>query len=247
MVLDRQPREGLARVLAHVFCFPLAALTSGQKKPLLCSVLCFGRDLRVHNVLCTSLIKMSEKVDPRIQKLAVEDPVALFLMLAEMREKGLDPITEGVLPGNPVTKTVKNADRWARQQIDNAVAAGSDWLDGVKNPSRNPIESAIAAKEKWQDRLQAAIKDGKWEKNLAKSSLAEIIEVAGKVGTGAYTTGVSARETKIKKRVAELQPLVQSVSNTIQAMPDKTDADREKRLLNARKLMLEVGKKRAGA
>jgi len=27
-------------------------------------------------------------------------------------------------------------------------------------------------------------------------------------------------------------------------MPDKTDADREKRLLQARKLMLEVGKKR---
>jgi hypothetical protein len=30
-------------------------------------------------------------------------------------------------------------------------------------------------------------------------------------------------------------------------MPDDTDANREKRLISARKLMLEVGKKRAGA
>jgi len=190
---------------------------------------------------------MEEKIDPRIQKLAVEDPVAFFRSLCELREQGKDPITEGILPGNPVTKTVKSADRWASQQISNAAAAGDDWLDGVKNPSRNPIESAIAAKDKFVDRLNAAIKDGKWEKNLAKSSLAEIVEVATKVGTGAYTTGVTARETKIRKRVAELQPLVQSVSNTIQAMPDKTDADREKRLVNARKLMIDVGKKRAGA
>jgi len=190
---------------------------------------------------------MGEKIDPRIQKLAVEDPVAFFLSLCEMREQGKDPIAEGILPGNPVTKTVKSAERWATQQIDNAKAASKDWLDGVKNPSRNPIESAIAAKEKFLDRLKAALDAGKWEKNLAKSSLAEIIEVAGKVGTSAYETGVGARETKIRKRVGELQPLVQSVSNTIQAMPDKSDVDREKRLVSARKLMIEVGKKRAGA
>jgi hypothetical protein len=29
-------------------------------------------------------------------------------------------------------------------------------------------------------------------------------------------------------------------------MPDKTDADREKRLIAARRLMIEVGKKRRG-
>jgi hypothetical protein len=97
------------------------------------------------------------------------------------------------------------------------------------------------------DRLQTAIKDGKWEKNLKKVSHADIVSVVEKLGSGVYASGVSAREDKIKKRVAELQPLVQAVSDTIQAMPDKTDADREKRLIQARKLMLEVGKKRAGA
>lgn len=189
---------------------------------------------------------MPHEVDPRIRDLAVKDPVALFLSFVEMREAGTDPVKEGVLPSNPVTKKVKSADRWASQQIENAKAAGSDWLDGVKNPSRNPIEAALDKKAKWADRLQAAIKADKWAKNLAKSSHAEIVEVAEKIGASGYTNGVDARASKIRKRVAELQPLVQSASDAIQAMPDATDADREKRLIAARKLMIEVGKKRAG-
>ncbi len=190
---------------------------------------------------------MHEKIDPRVQKLAAEDPVAFFNALLDLRAQGKDPVSEGILPGNPITRKVKSADRWARQQIDNAVAAADDWLDGVKNPSRNPIEAALDKEKKWEDRLTQAIKDKKWSKNLKKVTQADIIEVAEKVGSAGYSAGVSARESKIKKRVGELQPLVQEVSNAIQAMPDGTDAEREKRLLAARKLMLEVGKKRAGA
>jgi len=190
---------------------------------------------------------MNEKVDPRIQQLANEDPVALFRSLCELREQGRDPITEGILPGNPVTKKVKDATRWASQQIANAKAAADDWLDGVKNPSRNPIEAALAANEKRIDRLQESIKTKKWEKNLGKATLADITTVAEKLGSGVFSSGVEARTAKINKRVGELQPLAQDVSNTIQAMSDKTDADREKRLTAARKLMIEVGRKRAGA
>jgi len=187
-----------------------------------------------------------EKLDPRLQELLDKDPVAFFHAIADLRLSGQDPVELGILPGNPVTRKVKSADRWAGQQIKNAVDAADDWLDGVKNPSRNPIDAAIAAKDKFLDRLKQALDAGKWEKGLAKSSQAEIIEIATKVGTGAYSTGVSARESKIKRVVGELQPLVQGVSDTIQAMPDKSDAEREKRLTSARKLMIEVGKKRRG-
>lgn len=187
-----------------------------------------------------------EKLDPRLAALLEEDPIAFFSALADLRKQGQDPVELGIVPGNPVTRKVKSADRWAAQQIKNAQDAADDWLDGVLNPSRNPIEAAIAAKDKWEDRLKQAIADKKFEKGLAKSSLSEIQEIAKKVGSGTYSTGVGARESKIKRVVGELQPLVQSVSDTIQAMGDKTDAEREKRLLSARKLMIEVGKKRRG-
>ena len=189
-----------------------------------------------------------EKETLTMFRAAVEkDPIAVFNQLADLYTQGLNPVEAGLVPGNPVTRTVKSADRWAKQQIENAEAAGDDWLDGVKNPARDPVEAALAAEAKWEARLQAAIKAKKWAKNLKKSSHAEIVEVAEKVGTGAYTGGVRARETKIGRVVKELQPLVQAASNVIQGMPDKTDADREKRLLTARKLMIEVGTKRAGA
>jgi len=187
-----------------------------------------------------------EKLTPEMQALLDKDPVAFFRGLVELREKGEDPVKIGLIPGNPVTKKVKSADRWAKQQIENAKAAADDWEDGVKNPSRNPIEAALAANDKRIDRLNESIKNKKWEKNLAKVSPSEILEVVTKLGSGVYSSGVEARTSKIQRRVTELQPLVQSVSDTIQNMSDKTDADREQRLLKARKLMLEVGKKRAG-
>jgi len=189
---------------------------------------------------------VEEKLSPEMQALLDKDPVAFFLGLVKLREQGLDPVETGVIPGNPVTKKVKDATRWASQQVKNAVDAREDWLDGVKNPSRNPIEAALAANEKRIDRLKQSLDAKKWEKNMAKVSPAEIVEVATKLGSGVYSAGVEARTSKIQKRVNELQPLVQDVSNTIQGMSDKTDADREKRLLTARKLMIEVGKKRAG-
>jgi len=190
---------------------------------------------------------MSEKLDPRLQKILDEDPVAFFHAIVEARQAGHDLKAEGILPANPVTRKVKDATRWADQQIKNAKDAADDWLSGVKNPARNPIEAALAANDKRIDRLKASIDAKKWEKNLGKATQADIITVVEKLGSTVYATGVEARTSKINKRVAELQPLAQDVSNTIQAMPDKTDADREKRLLTARKLMLEVGKKRAGA
>jgi len=190
---------------------------------------------------------MSEKLDPKMKELLDADPVAFFLGLVELRARGIDPVADGVIPSNPVTKKVKDATRWATQQIKNAKDAADDWLDGVKNPSRNPVESALAANDKRIDRLQESIKNKKWEKNLGKVSPADIVDVATKLGSRVYADGVGARENKINKRVAELQPLVQDVSNTIQNMSDKTDADREKRLLTARKLMIAVGQKRAGA
>lgn len=185
-----------------------------------------------------------EKLSPEMQHLLDTNPVAFFEGLVLIRRQGQDPIELGVIPGNPVTKKVKSAERQAKQLIDHAESAADDWLEGVKNPSRNPIEAAIAAEGKYEDRLLQAIKDKKWAKGLAKSSAAEIVDVAEKIGASGYATGVKARETKIKRVFNELQPLQQAVSDTIQNMPDKTDADREKRLLQARKLMLEVGKKR---
>jgi hypothetical protein len=184
--------------------------------------------------------------DEEYRAVADADPVKLFYTLADLRMAGIEPREEGLVPHNPVTKKVKSPDRWAKQQIEGAIAASAKWLDGVQNPSRDPIAAGIEADDKWKDKIMQAVKEDRRKKGLAKVSHADIVKVATALGTGVYSSGVDARKDKIQKVVNELQPLVQSVSDAIQGMSDKTDADREKRLLAARKLMIEVGKKRRG-
>lgn len=183
--------------------------------------------------------KVASKVDPLIQN---------FNEIIALREAGWkgEPVrlSSGTVLHNPVVKKVITAEKWKDKQVKRAVAAGDEWLEGVKNPSRDPIAAAIAARAKMIDRHAAAMKAGKWKRNLEKSSHAEIVGIVEKLGTGVYTSGVEARDAKIKRVVDEIQPLVQSVSDAIQALPDGTDAEREKRLTSARKLMIEVGAKR---
>jgi len=147
---------------------------------------------------------------------------------------------------NPAKRRVKDASRWTSQQIENAKSAAADWLSGVQNPARDPIAAAIDAKMKWQNRLQAAITDDRFVKGLRKSSLSEIQAVAAAVGPEGFSRGIEARAAKIARVNAELQPLSQAVSDAIQALPDATDSDRAKRLTEARRLMLELGKRRRG-
>lgn len=189
--------------------------------------------------------KLAEEEELRKQ-LEAMDPITKFHTLAELRANGIDPKEIGLVPGNPVTKKVPSGAKMAEKLIKRASVAGDDWVEGFKHPSRDPIEAALAAKDKFIDRLTASIKAGKWDAGLKRTSHADMVAVVDELGPDVYTKGVEARKKKITKVFNELQPLFQSVSDTIQSMPDKTDADREKRLTTARKLMIEVGKKRAG-
>lgn len=161
---------------------------------------------------------------------------------------GVD-LTNTTLPSgrflhNPAKRRVKSASTWAQQQVDNAKASSADWLAGVQSPARDPVEAAKAAVRKWENNLAVAIKDGAYVKGLNKTSAAEVASIAAAVGTSAFEGGLEARRSKIQRVVNELQPLAQGVSDAIQALPDATDADREKRLLAARKAMIELGKRR---
>jgi len=148
--------------------------------------------------------------------------------------------------GNPVTlgPAVIAPEDWAAKQIARASAAADDWLKGVKRPRKNPVEAAIKANDKRKDRLAEAEKADKWRKKMGKVNLDEMYDTIEKVGAGGYRAGVEARTGKITRVAKELQPMVAALRGSIDAMSDATDADREKRLLAARRGMIEIGKKR---
>jgi len=150
--------------------------------------------------------------------------------------------------GNPVTLGARVIDpaEWSKKQIDRAKASGDEWLKRVMKPRKLPTDAAIAADGKRKDRLAESERQGKWLAKMKKVDVDEMYKTIQNVGSAGFVNGIAAREHKVNRVVAELQPMVAAAAATIDAMPQATDGDREKRLITARRLMIEIGKKRAG-
>lgn len=166
--------------------------------------------------------------------------------LKEHPEK-FDFLKEGEA-GNPITlgSRVLSPEEWAEKQTKRATDAAADWEKRVLKPRKLPTEAAIKADGKRKDRLAEAERTGKWLAKMKKVDVDEMYETIKKVGAAGFRAGVEARAHKIKRVVNDLQPLVAAAAATLDAMPTATDADREKKLLAARRIMIEIGKKRAG-
>lgn len=150
--------------------------------------------------------------------------------------------------GNPITlgPPVISPEEWADKQVKNAAAASAEWLKNVQRPRRDPLKSAIAAAPKRAEKVRQALDEGKWEKAMAKVDEDVMFEVIRSVGAEGFRRGVEARKSKVAARAKELQPMITALKKEIEAMPDVTDADREARLLAARRGMIAIGKKRRG-
>lgn len=150
--------------------------------------------------------------------------------------------------GNPITlgPLVISPEEWAEKQVSRASAAASEWEKNVLRPRRDPLKAAIAAAPKRAEKLRESLDQKKWEKAMAKVDEDLMYSVIRKRGASAFRSGVEDRKEKVIARTKELQPMVAALKSTIDAMPDVTDADREKRLLAARRGMIEIGKRRRG-
>jgi len=147
------------------------------------------------------------------------------------------------LPGNPVelAPPVLPAEEWAAKAADRAVAAADEWYKRVMKPRRHPIQAAIAADKKRKDRLAEAERKNKWVKAMEQVDVDEMYKTIEAVGASGFAAGIEARRGKIAKKIAKLQPLVSALKEEIAGMPEETDAQREKRMLAARRGMLKIG------
>ncbi len=141
---------------------------------------------------------------------------------------------------------VTDPNKWHKKLMDRSAQAGQDWVDGVSNPSRDPVQAAIKAAPKWEAKMQEAIASKKWQKKMAKVNPQDIISAAQRAGASAYTTGIQNKSEKILRAIQDLQPRISQAQAKIQAMPDVTDADREARMVANMRAMKQIGKDRAG-
>jgi hypothetical protein len=174
----------------------------------------------------------------------------LFSQVMDTIDNSLQVSAEAdlTLPDNPVTVggRVKSADDWASKQIERSMAAGPDWKKGVLSPRRHPIEAALAADGKRKQKLAEAEREGRWAASMRRVDVDEMYATIEDGGEDAYTAGIRRRQGKIKKKVGRLQPLVEGLAKTLDAMPQDTDAQREAKMIAAKRGMQGIGRKLRG-
>jgi len=185
-------------------------------------------------------------LDQHIKTLAKDpDPVAAFNAIADLFEQN-PGVYEGIhaakeAAGLPARNPGPDGNAMATKMLRNVQAAQSDFVFGMNNPKRDPKQAALAATGKYKDKTMKAIQEGRWEKSVANYDVAAAREAATSDGGAGWATGVAKRETKIRAAMTKLAPLLASVSQTVQQLPQDNDAQREQRMVQNLRLMRQVG------
>lgn len=125
----------------------------------------------------------------------------------------------------------------AEKQIRRAQEAAGDYVNGVNDTQKNPMQRAKAKKEKLKLNFNAAIDNGSWEAGLDSVSFEEWKRLASSKGGERYASGVQAASDDIAAFHAEFAPIVARVQAEVEGMADTTQEQRLQRMLhNARSL-----------
>jgi len=137
---------------------------------------------------------------------------------------------------------VKAPERWVAKQIARVEVSEPEYRAGVSAPDRDPIKAALAANDKRIARLRESIEKKTWEEVMGKLTLADWQRPTLEKGAARFVPGVRFAEPKIRDFVTKWQPILSSIQEAIRAMPEVTDADREKRMIeNLRRLKAAKG------
>ncbi len=134
---------------------------------------------------------------------------------------------------------VKSIERWVKKQIERVSVAGDEFKAGIESVTEAPTLKAVEKKDKWLNNIKKSADF--WEKRLRAVSLDEwkkrTLDKADR-----FSDGVAKAEDKIRKFVSNWQPILKSIQEAVRSLPDTTDADREKRMIeNLRRLKKAKG------
>ena len=130
-------------------------------------------------------------------------------------------------PPNPVTVTegVLDASTWAELIIKRGSDAQDYWKSQSLKPSKDPIKAGIAAEPFYVSQTKKALDSGARKKALEKTNLAEWGEDVEATPASSYGDGLKNKSKKITRKIAALQPLVESLRKAIASMPETNDSE----------------------
>ena len=135
-------------------------------------------------------------------------------------------------PNPPTVQRLPTAAQWVAKQIGNLTAVGAtNYAAGITRPKKDPIQAGIAAQAKYEAEMRKPEVLKRRETQLRKTNMDEWAAMAERLGTNRLVEGVTQRQYKVERFVGNYQPKLESHLRTIDALPDVTDGDRERRMI----------------
>lgn len=155
---------------------------------------------------------------------------------------------EAPKPNPSIVKRVLDPEDWVEKQLATLEAVGRDnYIKGIQNPKKDPIEAGIAAQKKYENAMKDPEVLARREAGLRKTNIDEWTAMSEALGADKLVEGVLLRKHKVERFVKAYQPLLLKHLAAIDAMPNATEAEREKKMIaNKRGLQKIKGKARGG-
>jgi len=135
-------------------------------------------------------------------------------------------------------------EEWIGRQIGNLEAVGeANYRVGIKRPKKHTIEEGIRAEAKYAEALKKAIAEERRAAALKTVTLDEWYGYAEEIGAPRLVEGVTKRRKEVEDFVGKWQPILLEHVKKIDVMPEVTDPERERRMIeNLRGLKALKGK-----
>jgi len=136
-------------------------------------------------------------------------------------------------PPNPatVTRLIPPTD-WVEKQLRNLSAVGEqNYREGITRPKKDPIQAGIAAQPAYEAKMRDPAVLARREAGLRRTNIDEWAFLAETLGAPRLVQGVVQRRGKVERAVTSLHSFLSQHLQRIDAMPNVTDADRERRMV----------------
>jgi hypothetical protein len=168
-------------------------------------------------------------------------------LIQARRQNHVDPATRGLPvpydeskrpwgvapPANPPTiQRLPTAQQWVDKQIGNLQAVGeANYRVGITSPKKDPIQAGIAAQGAYESKMRDPAVLKRRETGLRKTNSDEWATMCESVGASRLVQGVVSRQYKVERAVGSLVGKLATHLQKIDALPNVTDADRERRMV----------------
>lgn len=136
-------------------------------------------------------------------------------------------------PANPpVIQRLPDPQQWVAKQLDTLQAVGEQhYREGITRPKKSPIQAGIAAQPKYEAAMRNPEVLRRRETALRQTSDDVWAARSERIGAGRLVQGVLERKAKVEQKVTALHARMTQHLQRIDGLPDVTDADRERRML----------------